>query len=315
MRFFHKFSSINYKFFGLVDNIMISCKRKQKFTKAINYLSKYLYVLDNQNIIPISDKYPDKIWQCWFQGRDNMPDIVKKCTDSVRKYHGDDVIFLENNNLESYIKLPDYIVKKHRNGIIPHANFSDMLRLSLLAKYGGCWIDSTILLTGKIPNDILNSDFFTFRSLKSGVLNNIDNLKQYNLYCNNFNSDISIESPYFIKANAGNEIINGVLSLFFEYWKHENRVIDYLMIDKFFLLTVLYNRKNKEQFLNMPVYYLENVLLLQHAQFEEFNQDIYEQIKSTTTIHKMTHKNLKRNPSKNSFLQYIINNDESSLPV
>ena len=308
MRFLHKFKSINYKFFGLVNGILLSAKRKTKYTGALEYLSKYEYILDTNEIRETSDKYADKIWQCWFQGKENMPAIVKKCTDSVYKYHSDKVIFLDSNNISEYIDLPDYIIEKHRKGIIPFANFSDMVRLSLLAKYGGTWVDSTIYLTDKIPDNILNADIFTFKSLQTHLLPFIKNISDFSIYSNDFEEIISIESPYFIRAKAGNEIINGVLSLFFEYWKHENSVKDYLMIDKFFILTVLHNEKLKQQFMNMPTYYIENVLLLQFSFFEPFNKEMYDMIVKTTPIHKLTHKNLHRNPYKDSFLQYILGN-------
>ena len=79
------------------------------------------------------------------------------------------------------------------------------------------------------------------------------------------------------------------------------------MLDKFFIITILHDEKLKQQFLNMPTYYIENVLLMQNAQFEPFNQEMYNMITTTTPIHKMTHKNLHRNPYKNSFLQHILN--------
>lgn len=43
------------------------------------------------------------------------------------------------------MKLPDYIVKKWEKGRIPADLFSDLLRLELLIRYGGTWIDSTVL--------------------------------------------------------------------------------------------------------------------------------------------------------------------------
>lgn len=43
------------------------------------------------------------------------------------------------------------------------AALSDLIRFSLLEHFGGTWIDATVLLTGKIPEYILESDFFAFR--------------------------------------------------------------------------------------------------------------------------------------------------------
>lgn len=293
MRFFHKFVSLN-------------SKKKKKFTSAISYFEKYAYVLNDIKIQNTSNKYPNKIWQLWLQGKEQMPPIVKKCHESIKKYYGDRVILLDKNSLKDYIELPDYIEKKYQQGKISHANYSDMIRLSLLAKYGGCWIDSTTYLTGYIPEDILNADFFTFKSAQSEHLKDINTIEQFKIFSNHINKIIDIESPYFISSKSGNILINAVLNLFFEYWKHENKLVDYLMIDKMFAIAVLSNSECKKCFQTMPKYYLENVLMLQHALFEKYDENLFNNIKKLSSVHKLTHKNLHRNPYKNSFLNKIL---------
>ena len=306
MRFFHKFKSINYEFQGLVNGILLNCKKKTQYTRALEYLEKYSYALNNITYQETSEKYPNKIWQLWLQGAENMPAIVKRCHNSVKKYYGNDVVLLTKDNLKDYIQLPDYIEEKYAKGIISHANYSDMVRLMLLAKYGGCWVDSTTYLTAKIPEDILNANFFTFKSVNSENLKFLKSIEQFKIFSNHINRTIDIESPYFIRAKAENIIINSILNLFLEYWKHENTLFDYLMIDKCFNLVVLSNQECKQEFLNMPTYYLENVLLLQDALFEKFDENLFNNIKAITPVHKLTYKNLHRNPYKDSFLQYLL---------
>ena len=52
------------------------------------------------------------------------------------------------------MELPGYIVEKWGKGQIPAALFSDLLRLQLLIKYGGMWIDSTVFCSsgGEMEN-------------------------------------------------------------------------------------------------------------------------------------------------------------------
>ncbi len=307
MRILHRFKGLYTQFFGLVDNIMISTTPLKAPTKAIEYLNKYTYVLNNVQKIKTSDKYQNKIWQLWFQGEDKMPPIVKACTDSVKYYHKDDVIMLTYDNLTDYIELPDYIIEKHKKGIIPHANLSDMVRATLLSKYGGCWVDSTIYLTGRIPDDILNADFFAFRSYNCDTYRRIESYDEFKMYSNYFREPMSVESPYFIESKAGGDIMNCILALFLEYWKYENHVVDYLMIDKFFNMVLINKKELRKQFLEMPTYYIPDVLLLADALFEHFDPKTFDNIKKATNIHKLTHKNLKRSPFKDSFLEYLIN--------
>ena len=306
MRFFHKFCSMNYIFLGLADGIMLSVKRKTKYNRAIEYLNKYSYALDDMKILPISDKYSNKIWQCWFQGKENMPPIVKKCTETVNKFHSDRVIFLDNNNIFDYVEFPDYVIDKYRKGIISHANFSDMLRLALIAQYGGTWIDSTIYLTDKIPDDILNAELFMFKPMKSFVLKYCDSLEDFKMYSNDLDSDITTMSSFFVGAKAGNPVINGVLNLFFEYWKHENSTIDYLMVDRLFTLTFLHDKSLMQKYMDIPMHEVENLYLLQDALFEKYDEKLFNKIKTKSAIHKLTHKNLHRNHFEDSFLNIIL---------
>lgn len=94
--------------------------------------------------------------------------------------------------------------------------------------------------------------------------------------------------------------------MFLEYWKHETRIVDYLLIDRFFALAILENQKCREEFLKMPCYYLENVLLLQSILFEKYDEKLFEEIKLMTNVHKLTHKNLHRNPNSDTFLMHIL---------
>ena len=45
-----------------------------------------------------------------------------------------------------------------------NTHFSDILRIHLLAYYGGCWIDATCFQMAPIPLQILQSPLFLFRS-------------------------------------------------------------------------------------------------------------------------------------------------------
>ena len=89
------------------------------------------------------------VWFCWLQGIDDAPEIVKACYNSIkRNIPNRETKVIDAKNWKDYVELPDFIVKKWEKGRIPAALFSDLLRLELLIKYGGTWIDSTVLCTG-----------------------------------------------------------------------------------------------------------------------------------------------------------------------
>ncbi len=306
MRFFHKFGSLNYDYIGLVNGILLSKKKKQ-YTNTFEYLKKYTSALKKEASVQPAESSNGRIWQCWLQGKNCMPQIVKVCTDSVKKYHPDKTILLDNKTIYEYITIPDYILEKYKKRIISDAHFSDICRLMLLAKYGGCWVDATIYLTGEIPDEIINAEFFTFRSYESNIFKNISSEKEFQIYNNYFNKAISPESSFFISAQKGNKIINNILNMILEYWKYEDKAINYLFFDQCFAWTLFSNPKLKKQFLDMPEYYIPNIMLLQNTLFEPYDEQLFKNICKQSNIHKLTHKNLHRNPYKNSFYKHIIN--------
>lgn len=102
-----------------------------------------------------------------FQGKEQAPLIVKKCYESISKYSkeiGFNLVELNKENLRKYVQFPERIWELWEKGCIRPAHFSDMCRINLLAFKGGMWIDSTVMLTGKINNEILNSDMFFYRA-------------------------------------------------------------------------------------------------------------------------------------------------------
>ena len=55
---------------------------------------------------------PSKIWFCWMQGEENMPEIPRRCLASLRKHAKDhEVIVLTIENYRKYVSLPDHIIQ------------------------------------------------------------------------------------------------------------------------------------------------------------------------------------------------------------
>ncbi|MCK5677486.1 MAG: sulfotransferase family 2 domain-containing protein, partial [Flavobacteriaceae bacterium] len=80
------------------------------------------------------------IYILWLQGFDNAPTLVKKCLESwVQKNPTWDIILLDESSLKKYINIDTYLDSK----TISKASLSDIIRISLLNKYGGLWVDAT----------------------------------------------------------------------------------------------------------------------------------------------------------------------------
>ncbi|WP_222864769.1 capsular polysaccharide synthesis protein, partial [Serratia marcescens] len=125
-------------------------------------------ILDALNCVPEAESASaegDKVvWVCWFQGIEQAPALVKRCIDSIEKNVGDaKVVVLNDDNIKDFITLPDYIIEKYQKGMITKAHYSDIVRCSLLSKYGGIWMDATVYLTKTVPQHLFHYGFSSLR--------------------------------------------------------------------------------------------------------------------------------------------------------
>jgi hypothetical protein len=106
---------------------------------------------------------PRKIWMLWFQGLSEAPFLVRRCIDSwVKENPSWDVVILDESNLSKYVDLdlPEKVL-----GNLALAHQSDLVRLHLLAQYGGVWADATTFCMKPLDewiDDCTTSGFFAF---------------------------------------------------------------------------------------------------------------------------------------------------------
>lgn len=229
------------------------------------------------------------IWQYWHQGIENAPEIIKKCVESVKKYHPEyQINILSFDTIKDYVEIPQKFYTLLEQKKIPIAIFSDILRLNLLSKYGGMWIDSTIFLTGRIPDDILNSDFFVF---KKNPKNNVSR---------------NAMSCFFIKSSSNNIWLHLIKNSLKEYWDENNYLINYFIFEHIATILACANEELMKKWEEIPYHKMENTGLLQKILFEEFNQEKYNEIISKTNIHKLTYKNYPNEINDNSYFAKIM---------
>ncbi|WP_326469342.1 capsular polysaccharide synthesis protein [Enterobacter wuhouensis] len=168
------------------------------------------------------------IWICWFQGLESAPELVKRCIASVQNNAPDaQVIILTDENIPDYLALPEHIKTKYQAGLISKAQYSDIVRCSLLYQYGGIWMDATVFLTRPVPESFYQR---TFSSLRFDVAENA--LSQ------------GYWTAYFLAAQKGNALVKLVRDILYRYWQHHDALIEYFLIDYSFL----YARERYPQF-------------------------------------------------------------------
>lgn len=131
--------------------------------------------LDNKKVTLCCMTLPRKIWLLWLQGWQSAPELVNKVRESWRFHNPDwDIVLLDNKNVHQYIDLPS--MKRARLPIlrstISNAAISDIIRLKLLAKFGGVWADATMVclrpLNGWVDEAIKPSGFWMYHGRDRG---------------------------------------------------------------------------------------------------------------------------------------------------
>lgn len=216
----------------------------------------------------------NKVWVCWFQGMDHAPDIVKKCYKSLKDNLNDrEIILVTKDNMFDYVKFPDFIIDKWKKGQISNTHMSDLLRLELLIKYGGMWVDSTVFCTSKrrdIPDYFFDSDLFFYQSFKPGR-----------------DGHCQPVSNWLISAKTNNKILLMTRYLCYKYWYENSTVVDYFIFHDFFVMSLEKNKSEWDKVLprdNAAPHYL--LLRL----FDKYDEQTWRAIKEQTPFHKLTYK-------------------------
>lgn len=227
--------------FGHLLNFGSRIKRREKRQTVVgNVVTSYMerYLPKQNEIIekkPVKDDKNEKIWALWLQGEENAPDLIKTCYKTIKKHCKQELVVLNENNLYDYIDLPDYIKEKRKKGYISGAHFSDIVRVELLYKFGGFWMDSTLYVTDKIPDYIVNEDFFIF------LAGNVGGGSKYSFMQN-----------CFIRSRKGSYLLSAWRNMILKYWKEHNHQMDYFMHQIIFKCLVLNDEKAKKYFETMP---------------------------------------------------------------
>lgn len=214
----------------------------------------------------------NKVWICWFQGMENAPELVKRCYRSVKENMPDkEIVVLTSENLIEYVDFPKFILDKWKQGIITHTHMTDLLRLELLIKYGGMWIDATVFCSGKkIPEYYFDSELFFYQCLKPGR----DGHSTY-------------ISSWLMSASSNNKVLMATRYLCYEYWKENNSMVDYFLLHDF-LSVALEHYPDEWKAIVPRDNATPHILLLRL--FDVYDEKIWDSIKQQTPFHKLSYK-------------------------
>ncbi len=281
---FYKMVCFLFQKMGYSNDVLLFLEVRNKVSGYVR--RKYHKELELMNY---SDKKcednNEDVWVCWLQGIENAPAIVQKCFESVQYWLDKKTIHLiTEDNLSTYITMPQYIYAKWKKGIISSAHFSDAVRLELLTKYGGIWIDATVLLSGNIPDYIEQSSFFIFQTEKCDITKKGEN--------------------WFIKSNRNNRILLATKHLYYEFLRKEGKIKDYFIT---FILMAMAIEKYPEDWNRMPKIPNAVPLMLGNVLPDKYDEAYWDEIRRLSTIHKLTYKLDLPEEADDTYYGHIIN--------
>lgn len=240
---------------------MLLCKKKDDYiiryleTVCSDVISKY----QNQTQIQTICSSEKKIWVFWWTGEETAPEIVKACIKSIRRNaNGHEVIMLDQNNYRDYITLPETILKKHEQGIIGHAHFSDIIRLTLLAQYGGAWIDATVFISQPIPDFVFSNTFYTLKTIDPSAT-----YYSKSRWCG-----------YFLAGEQDFLLFSFVRDCLISFWLKSDQVIDYLLMDYLFGIAYARFEEVKSAIDDLPANNFKRGQLMKSIN-ERYSEDLF----------------------------------------
>jgi hypothetical protein len=211
------------------------------------------------------------IWSCWFQGRNEAPEVVRKCLQSWEDRNpGWDVRVLDSNTISRYIDVFSHVDLAQQR--IASASLSDIVRILLLHEYGGVWVDATTFCN--VPLDdwlpvAANTGFFAFaRPAEDRLL-----------------------GSWFLAAEPGNELLAKWTARAIRYWRGREETDDYFWLHHQFGELCSIDKKAFRAWLAVPQISANgpiSLCYLSEAIYEDFDA-VKSRIDWTIPVFKLTH--------------------------
>ena len=243
------------------------------------WLEKYSHIVHKYSKLSMPEQQMAdceyKIWVFWAQGVENAPELIKSCVSSIKKHNPERVVCLSMKNVREYIDIPEHIYQKLESEKISYTNYADILRVSLLGRYGGLWLDPTCFCIREVPAETRNRAFFSPKDEWKGYL------------------PLWSKSRWGTYALGTNRINNPVLlfvqDIFYEYLEDNNELLDYWMID---ILLDFFSRNNTSfcQELENNVIDTTSRTSLYKVLGYKYNESLYQSMAKNTWFFKLSYK-------------------------
>ncbi len=224
-----------------------------------------------------TEKIP--VWCCWWQGEEQMPEIVRLCYSRLKSLIPNDaeLHLLTEKNYRQYVTIPEHVLQKFKKGKMCTAHFIDVLRLALLVEYGGFWIDATVFISGDFPGEYLHHDYYAQRMYNCGI----EQTKR--------EACKGRWSTFLVSGRRNLLLFRYLLDAHCEWWRTHDSVIDYVTFDYMWLSGykgVPAIKKMVDGVPNNNIHTFDMYKKLHLA----YTDELYHELTKENNLHKLTYK-------------------------
>ena len=243
-------------------------------------------------------EFPKMIWTMWQQGEAQIPETVQTSMKTIKDFaKRNDCKFylLTDENLADFINIPSDITDKYKKKELSAAHYSDIIRFSLLYKYGGIWMDATLFISPYATLEMFEGDFFTLNHPPIGT-------NQMERTVGDFKW-----AGFFLAGKKGKPYFKHIRDLYIYYVRKYPVFIHYLMMD-YFILSEYKCKPYFEKLVDrLPILApAERVWFLRDHAHDLFDEKEWEEMLKTTPILKTTYKIKKEEVLPGSYLDQLL---------
>lgn len=250
---------------------------------------KYRPMLDKYDWTRLSETSPsNKVWFSWWQGMEQAPNMVNLCLQSLRQTMPDrEIVIVTKENYRQWVTFPQHIEEKAAKGYLPLALLTDLLRLELLIRYGGVWIDSTVLCTGWKEGSLLEHSIQKQLSAPLFMYRYESKMGRFQGFSN-----------WFIVAGEGNTVLVALRDMLYAYWRDYDCVLNYYIFHR--LLHMIVN-VFPDVVKKMPVGLSITAIWLGNHLNDPYDEEKWNRLTNTCCFHKMNYRTEIKKDGKNFY--------------
>jgi hypothetical protein len=230
------------------------------------------------------DPHTLPIYVLWWQGEDNMPEIVQACYRNLKRKAGVHPVYLiTQDNLKNFINESDghwdkIILDKVNAGTLKLAQFADILRMYLtgFTHNGGIWIDATVYVTANSVDDFIAIPFSSGRRSHNDA--------------NNWNASRCRWTSFYFTAIQGNPLSQFIYNSLVKLLYVDGNIAEYFTIDYLFNYAYWHISGVKEMVNSSPIFKNAFHAYDGNGTHQIFSKDTFSSVCEKTPFLKLTYR-------------------------